>query len=746
MIKYELIIALLKIINYCNYDRSLYITIILKRLSDCYNDDCIKFLNILKTYINNKNYLDIINYIIFKLKTNDNINLIIIEQNNFIKDDNITKYNAIHFIKNLLQYAISDINIQQIFNSFFDQKQFKVNLDNILIFNFLKKECDYKDIDIKILYGILMLQYIQHTFNIKLESFENNGIFNIENILQTISILSDIDIITIRNYYLNENNIINIELAHPDTFIKFFKSSYLYLMEIICRTANSHQFIYKNDILLPFFKQPKDNNFYDINTFNISKNDINLLKNIFKKQTKSNILIYGEPGLGKTEFVKSLFNTCKIKFINFEFDYFKLNFCPEFFEPENNNNKNLFANLFPYVNKIASVYKQAIFIDEADAFLNTKQYYNEKTLEKQTINKFLDNNETHIIWVVNDIFGIQESTLRRFDHIINFINGNDNYKIKIWKNKLKEYNIKFKFSNKEISNFIKKYNKLPISYISKIINNAKINSNNLNKKKFISNINEIANSIYKNIFNENAMSETKINLNKIYSLKTLNTDCDINEIINSIKKFNKLSNPSMGCTLLLNGEPGTGKTEFAKYLSKILKKDILIRRYSDLSSMFVGETEHNIAKIFNKASKENKILLIDEADSFFSTREHAERVWEKTMVNEMLTQMENFKGIFICSTNLLNDFDNASMRRFLWKIKFNYLTFESSLMLCKKYFNINNFSEKFQESLNKLNNLTHGDIRNVYNKLFFKNNYNEDDIINNLQNEISYKTKKHVGF
>jgi AAA+ superfamily predicted ATPase len=69
-------------------------------------------------------------------------------------------------------------------------------------------------------------------------------------------------------------------------------------------------------------------------------------------------------------------------------------------------------------------------------------------------------------------------------------------------------------------------------------------------------------------------------------------------------------------------------------------------------------------------------LLLDEADSYLQDRRGAQRSYEVTEVNEMLQGMERFKGIFVCTTNLLDRIDQAALRRFTFKIKFKPLTAE----------------------------------------------------------------------
>ena len=68
------------------------------------------------------------------------------------------------------------------------------------------------------------------------------------------------------------------------------------------------------------------------------------------------------------------------------------------------------------------------------------------------------------------------------------------------------------------------------------------------------------------------------------------------------------------------------------------------------------------------------VLLLDEADSFLRSRQRAERSYEVTEVNEMLQGMERFTGVFICTTNLFQELDEAALRRFTFKIQFKPLT------------------------------------------------------------------------
>jgi len=127
-------------------------------------------------------------------------------------------------------------------------------------------------------------------------------------------------------------------------------------------------------------------------------------------------------------------------------------------------------------------------------------------------------------------------------------------------------------------------------------------------------------------------------------------------------------------TLCFYGPPGSGKTALAEHIAATLAQPLHIRQASDLMSKYVGETEQNMATMFRDAESENAVLLLDEADSFLQDRRGAQRSYEVSEVNEMLQGMERFRGIFICTTNLMERIDQAALRRFTFKIQFLPLT------------------------------------------------------------------------
>ena len=127
-------------------------------------------------------------------------------------------------------------------------------------------------------------------------------------------------------------------------------------------------------------------------------------------------------------------------------------------------------------------------------------------------------------------------------------------------------------------------------------------------------------------------------------------------------------------SLCLQGPPGTGKSAFVRYLAERMGLEVMQKRASDLMSMWVGGTEQNIAAAFAEARDTGAFLVFDEADSLLADRRGAERSWEVSQVNEMLTWMESHPLPFACTTNFGEHLDAATLRRFVFKVALDYLS------------------------------------------------------------------------
>ena len=204
--------------------------------------------------------------------------------------------------------------------------------------------------------------------------------------------------------------------------------------------------------------------------------------------------------------------------------------------------------------------------------------------------------------------------------------------------------------------------------------------------------------------------------------------------------------------ILLSGAPGTGKTEFVKYLASQLDAKVVVKMGSDLLDMFVGGTERQIRQAFEQAEAEKAILFLDEIDGMVQRRERAQRNWEVTQVNELLHRMENFKGVMVGATNFSANLDAAILRRFTFKLEFDYLDEAGKKLFFERMFGAE-LSPAEAALLAAIPLLAPGDYRTVRQSFFYLGNeVTNAELLAALERESAAKTadrfvdKAAIGF
>ena len=241
-------------------------------------------------------------------------------------------------------------------------------------------------------------------------------------------------------------------------------------------------------------------------------------------------------------------------------------------------------------------------------------------------------------------------------------------------------------------------------------------------------------------------------VDRAFDLSVINLDCNypiekiIDGVINFSEQLKKDTNKVKSCCILLTGVSGTGKTEFAKYLASLTGLGFKHKRASDILNKYVGETEKTITSLFHEASLNKNVLLIDEADSLLRDRSLGTHSWEVTQVNEFLCRMEEFRGILICSSNLINNFDKAAMRRFVFKIRFRELTDEGKEILAKKYFEEVCVLPEDISEIKKINDLRPGDFKAVRDRLLivYRDKVSFNEVLEELKLETSYRIDENL--
>jgi len=128
-----------------------------------------------------------------------------------------------------------------------------------------------------------------------------------------------------------------------------------------------------------------------------------------------------------------------------------------------------------------------------------------------------------------------------------------------------------------------------------------------------------------------------------------------------------------GISAILAGPPGTGKTMVAQLLAKELGFDLYRIDLSQIVNKYIGETEKNLARVFDEAETSHAVLFFDEADSLFAKRTNVTSSndrYANLEVNYLLQRMETYEGVTLLATNLEQGLDEAFKRRVRFSIQF----------------------------------------------------------------------------
>jgi transitional endoplasmic reticulum ATPase len=514
------------------------------------------------------------------------------------------------------------------------------------------------------------------------------------------------------------------------------------------------------DEFLNLIQNPKDNNFSQNFYFKVKPGTVPLENYFFKKEridymlkllenkpdTSTHILLYGLPGTGKTSFAYSLKKQLNIP-------------AYEIVQGDENTASKRRAAILACLNLTNTGDGSLMIVDEADNILNTRNSWLSRgeTQDKGWLNGLLETPGVRIIWITNDISGIEDSVLRRFAFSLHFKMFNRRQRIELWNNIVVQNKCKRFFKQADIETFAKKYN-LSAGVIDLAVKKSK--EIGLESKSDFHQTVEMALEAQDTLHHYGEKPVNKDRIEKKYTLEGLSVQGDLESMIGQLETFDKHlrnteSDTVMNMNLLFYGPPGTGKSELARYIGNRLDREIICKRMSELQSMYVGEGEKNIKQAFAEAEAEEAVLIIDEADSLLFSRDRAVRSWEISFTNEFLTQMERFRGVLVCTTNRLADLDPASLRRFNFKVGFDYLTPGGNVTfydLFLRDLTDQPLNEAFNTKMKSIRNLAPGDFKVVRDRYLFhpKKEITHEMLLDALETEAKLKSshgnKKPIGF
>jgi SpoVK/Ycf46/Vps4 family AAA+-type ATPase len=297
---------------------------------------------------------------------------------------------------------------------------------------------------------------------------------------------------------------------------------------------------------------------------------------------------------------------------------------------------------------------------------------------KQWLNRLLETNRVATVWVTNSVEDVDPAYLRRFTHSIELPPLGRAQRKRVWNRHLGA--AAGALGEETVEGLAQRF-ATSAAQVSSVVRAARLASGqDVPQRADLWRLAEASDALVSGRRGRPAPLFTPSS----YDLSVLQTPVDLERLAARLVDF--APGESMGVSLCLYGPPGTGKSEFVRYLAHRTDRPLAVHRVSDLESKWVGEAEKNIANAFRAAEDEGAVLVFDEADSFLRDRRDAVRGWEVTRVNEFLQQLESFRGIVACTTNLFRQLDAASLRRFTFKVPFDYLPPDKAARLFRQAF------------------------------------------------------------
>ncbi|MGY2157081.1 AAA family ATPase [Pseudomonas tolaasii] len=456
-----------------------------------------------------------------------------------------------------------------------------------------------------------------------------------------------------------------------------------------------------------------------------------LAKALVEGRSGVNTLLYGPPGTGKTQLSRLLAKTLNT-------DLYEIACTDSDGDPVSASQR--LCALRSAMSVLHS-HKSLLVLDEIEDIFDSPTPMGmgaRSKAQKGWINRILEENALPCFWLSNSVESLDAAHIRRFDLVINLPNPPRAQREQI----IRECSAD-KLGNELVEKLIDHEHATP-AVITRAVRIARSLNPRAGKKLDATGECLVDSTLKAQGFDklEGAQGQR---LPSFYSPELINTDVPLDGLVEGLRKHAE-------ARLCFYGPPGTGKTAFGCWLAQELDRPLMVQRVSDLVSPYVGQTEQNLAEAFAQATQDGAVLLLDEVDSFLQDRRKAKQSWEVTAVNEMLTQMESYRGLFIASTNLIRDLDEASLRRFDMKIYFGYLDQPQVQQLFSTHLQALKLKDPTKTASLRLRSeqqLTPGDFASVARQARFKPFANANELASALIAETRLKTagkQRPIGF
>jgi transitional endoplasmic reticulum ATPase len=409
----------------------------------------------------------------------------------------------------------------------------------------------------------------------------------------------------------------------------------------------------------------------------------------------ANVLIYGEPGTGKTELTRMLARALNLSL-------YEITGGDEDGDAVLGDQR---LRAFRAAQAFFTEQPVLIVLDEAeDVFADAGP--NERSVarsRKAWLNRALEDNPVPTLWLSNSVSGLDPAFVRRFDMVL---------EMPLPPARMRERIVHAACGNRVDDGMayrMSRHSGLTPGVVVRAAAVLREVADDWAPEQFNETLERLVSSTLKAQGHATLSQTAAPSPTGAYALSYVNVDCDLAALAQGVVR-------TRSARLCLYGPPGTGKTAFGAWLAEEMDVPLVMKRASDLISPYVGETERNIALAFEEAARDGALLCIDEADSFLRDRAGSRYGWEVTAVNEMLTQIESFNGVLIMLTNLFDTLDEAALRRFDVKLRFDYLSAQQRRALFADRcgaLNLGEPDDACERELARLDTLTPGEFAAV---------------------------------
>jgi SpoVK/Ycf46/Vps4 family AAA+-type ATPase len=398
------------------------------------------------------------------------------------------------------------------------------------------------------------------------------------------------------------------------------------------------------------------------------------------------ILLYGPPGTGKTEFAKVLAREigAELRAVGEADD--------DGGEP---TRRERLAELTMASRMLRQRSDTVLLFDEMeDLFSTGGSPFSREVPSKVHFNRILETNPIPVIWTTNSVEACDPAFLRRISYSAMLRPPSGRVRARIWQRLEERHGAGIQ--NAAIPGLAEKHDQAP-ALVSDAMLVARLCDGG---EAVVSQVLDAAARLAKG----GADSAPRHHSEVPWQQNLARVDADLGRIEERLAAPDALRRISF----CLEGPAGTGKSAWARHLARVIGMPVIEKRTSDLISKWLGESEQNIARAFSEARADGAMLIFDEADSLLTDRRSAERSWEVSQVNEMLTWMESHPLPFVCTTNFVEKLDPATQRRFTFRIRFDFLSVDQLPLAWAAHFP---FSPP--AGLSALDRLAPGDFANV---------------------------------